>query len=67
MSSFFNGRSTARFQSDSIERTLGQYLQMNGRRFMVGLKDAIRSERILKIQSIVKERIDIKDDNVTEN
>ena len=67
MSSFFNGRSTARFQSDSTERTLGQYLQMNGRRFMVGLKDAIRSERILKIQSIVKERIDIKDDNVTEN
>ena len=34
---------------------------------MVGLKDAIRSERILKIQSIVQESIDIKDDKVTEN
>ena len=35
---------------------------------MVGLKDVIWSERILKIKSLVKESIDIKDDiKVTEN
>ena len=59
---------TARFQSDSIERRFGQYRQMSGGRFLVGLKDVIWSERILKIKSLVKESIDIKDDiKVTEN
>ena len=59
---------TARFQSDSIERRFGQYRQMGGGRFLVGLKDVIWSERILKIKIHVKESIDIKDDiKVTEN
>ena len=59
---------TASFQSDSIERTFGQYHQMNGGRFLVGLKDVIWSERILKIKSLLKEGIDIKDNiKVTEN
>ena len=59
---------TARFQSDAIERRFGQYRQMRGGRFLVGLKDVIWSERILKIKSLVKESIDIKDDiKVTEN
>ena len=41
---------------------------MSGGRFLVGLKDVIWSERILKIKSLVKESIDIKDDiKVTEN
>ena len=41
---------------------------MSGGRFLIGLKDDIRSERILKIKSLVKESIDIKDDvKVTEN
>ena len=41
---------------------------MSGRRFLVGLKDVILSETILKIKSLVKESIDIKDDiKVTEN
>ena len=41
---------------------------MRGGRFLVGLKDVIWSERILKIKSLVKESIDIKDDiKVTEN
>ena len=58
----------ARFQSDSIERMFRQYRQMSGGRFLVGLKDVIWSERILKIKSLVKESIDIKDDiKVTEN
>ena len=59
---------TACFQSDSVERRCGQYRQMSGDRFLVGLKDVIWSERILKIKSLVKESIDIKDDiKVTEN
>ena len=59
---------TARFQSDSIERRFSQYHQISGGRFLVGLKDVIWSERILKIKSLVTESIDIKDDiNVTEN
>ena len=41
---------------------------MSGGRFLVGLKDVIWSERILKIKSLVKKSIDIKDDiKVTEN
>ena len=59
---------TAHFQSDSIERRLGQYRQMSERRFLVGRKDVTLSETILKIKSLVEEIIDIKDDiKVTEN
>ena len=59
---------TAHFQSDSIERRFGQYRQMSGGRFLLGLKDVIWSERILKIKSLVKKSVDIKDDiKVTEN
>ena len=59
---------TARFQSDSIERRFGQYRQMSGGRFLRRLKDVIWKEKILKIKSLVKESIDIKDDiKVTEN
>ena len=57
---------TARFQSDPLERRYGQYRQMNGGRFLVGLKDTVYSEKILKIKSLVKEGIDI-DENVKEN
>ena len=53
---------TVRFQSDSVERRFGQYHQMSGGRFLVGLKDVTWSEKILKINSLVKESIDIKDE-----
>ena len=36
---------TARFQSDSIERRFGQYRQMSGGRFLVGLKDVYGVKR----------------------
>ena len=35
---------------------------MSGGRFLVGMKDVIRNEKILKINSLVKESIDIKDE-----
>ena len=51
-----------------IQLNEGQYRQISGVRFLVGLKDVIWSERILKITNLVKESIDIKDDiKVTEN
>lgn len=54
---------TARFQSDPLERRYGQYRQMSGGRFLVGLKDVTVSEKIIKIKSLLKEGIDI-DENV---
>ena len=59
---------TAGFQSDPFERRFEQDCQMSGERFSVGLKDIISSKKILKIKSLVKEIIDIRDDTkVTEN
>ena len=52
---------TARFQSDPIERRFGQYRQMSGGRFLVGLKDVYCSEKIIKIQSLIREGFDIDD------
>ena len=53
---------TARFQSDPLERCFGQYGQMSGGRFLVGLKDAICSEKILKIKYLLKEDIDVDEE-----
>ena len=50
---------TTRFQSDPLERRFGHYRQMSGGLFLVGLKDAIWSEKILKIKSLLKEDIDV--------
>ena len=53
---------TARFQSDPLKRRLGQYRQMSGACFLVGLKDTICSENILKIKCLLKEDIDIDEE-----
>ena len=45
---------TAPFQSDLLEKRFGQYRQMSRGRFLVGFKDIICSENILKIQSLLK-------------
>ena len=50
---------TSRFQSDPLEKRYGQYRQMSGGRFLISLKDVFRSEKILKIKSLVKEGFDI--------
>ena len=52
---------TSRFQSDPLEKRYGKYHQMSGGRFLVGLKDVVFSEKILKIKSLVKEGLDIDD------
>ena len=48
---------TGRFQSEPLERRFGQYRQMSGGKFLVGLKDVTISEKIIKIKIIVKESI----------
>ena len=45
---------TSRFQSDPLERWFGQYRQMSGRIFLVGLRDVTRSEKIMKLKSLLK-------------
>ena len=45
---------TSRLQSDSIERRFSQYMQMNGGRFLVSLRDVTNSERIIRCRSLVK-------------
>ena len=53
---------TSRFQGDPLERQFGQYCQMSGGRFLVGLWDETSSEKIIKIKSLLKEDLDL--DNV---
>ena len=50
---------TAPLQSDPLERRFSKYRQMSRGRFLVGLKDVICSEKILKIQNLLKEDTDI--------
>ena len=45
---------TARFQTDPLEKRYGQYRQMSGGRFLVSIKDVMRSENILKIKALLK-------------
>ena len=56
---------TSRFQSDPLERRFGQYRQMSGGRFLVGLREATSSEKIIKIKTLLKEGVNI-DENVQE-
>ena len=52
----------SRLQSDPLQRRFGQYRQMSGGRFLVGMRDVTSSDRIIKIKSLLKEDLDI--DNV---
>ena len=45
---------TSRFQSDLLERRFGQYRQMSGGRFLVGLRDVAHSEKIIRLKSLLK-------------
>ena len=49
----------SRFQNDPLERRFGQYQQMSGGRFLVGLTEAISSEKIIKLKTLLKDDIDI--------
>ena len=49
----------SRFQNDPLERRFGQYQQMSGGRFLVGLREATSSEKIIKLKTLLKDDIDI--------
>ena len=53
---------TVRFQSNSLERLFSQHRQMSGGRFLVGLRDTICSEKILKMKCFLKDDIDIDEE-----
>ena len=40
---------TAKFQTDPLERRFSRYRQMNGGRFLVGLREVTTTEKIIKI------------------
>ena len=45
---------TGRLQTDPLERRFSQYRQMSGGRFLVSLKEVLRSESIIKIKSMLE-------------
>ena len=45
---------TSLFQSDPLERKFGQYTQISGGRFLVGLRDVTHSEKIMKLNNLLK-------------
>ena len=58
---------TAKFQTDKLERRFSQYRQMNGGRFLVGLREVLLSENILLCRSLLKERINIWEEDLRMN
>ena len=57
---------TARFQSDPLERRFSRYRQMNGGNFLVSLREVCNSEKILLIQSLVREGLGFWKDEVSD-
>ena len=55
---------TSRYQSDPLERRFSQYRQMSGGRFLVGLREVNSSEKILKIRGLLKENINLLEEDL---
>ena len=51
-------------QSDPFEKRFSQYRQMSGGRFLVSLCEVLNSERILQCRSLLKENVNIWEDDV---
>ena len=49
----------SRLSTDPLERHFSKYRQMSGGRFLISLREAEESERILAMKSLLKESIDI--------
>ena len=56
-----------RLQSDPLENRFSQYRQMNGGRFLVSLREVMMSERILQCRSLLKENVNIWEENLKQN
>ena len=55
---------TARYQSDRLELRFSRYRQMSGGRFLVSLCEVQHSERIIAIDSLLKEEINFWDEDL---
>ena len=53
-----------KLQSDPLEKRFSQYRQMSGVRFLVSLREVLNSERILQCRSLLKENVNIWEDDV---
>ena len=53
-----------KLQSDPLERRFGQYRQMSGGRFLVSMREVVRSEKILSYNSLLKEDINVWENNL---
>ena len=56
-----------RLQSDPLEKRFSQYRQMSGGRFLVSLREVLTSEIFLKCRSLLKENVNIWDENLNQN
>lgn len=54
----------SRLFTDPLERHFSKYRQMSGGRFLVSLREVEESERILAMKSLLKESIDVWENNV---
>ena len=54
-------------QSDPLEKRFSRYRSMSGGRFLVGLREVLNSEKIIVIKSMLKENINIWEEDVKED
>ena len=52
---------TGRFQTDPLERRFSQYRQMSGGRFLISLKEVLKSESIIQVKTILKNSLESVD------
>ena len=52
------------FQSDPLENKFSPYRQMSGGRFLLSLREVLRTERILTCRSLLKQNIDFWEENL---
>ena len=55
---------TARFLTDFLERRFSRYRQMSGGRFLVALREALNSEQICMMTSLLKAGINVWDEDL---
>ena len=52
---------TGRFQTDPLERRFSQYRQMSGGRFLISLKEVLKSESIIQVKTILSNSLESVD------
>ena len=56
-----------RLQSDPLEKRFSRYRQMGGGRFLVSLREVLTSERILAVNSLLKEKVNFWEEDLSLN